>query len=439
MTSTAYLRNFESGINALLERGHRLTLLVEHRNALAPILRRLSRHPGFDVRVTPVIQSRWDALGLRLRSARDYWQYQDDRYATVPRMRDRVRSLAPPGLLRLDAATPRLRWLASRVVGALERRLPIPTPYREQLRAVAPDVVVLTPLIYLGSSQVQWLRAARSLQLPTAFCVHSWDNLTSKGVLHDMPSAVLVWNAAQRQEAVALHGVDPARCQVIGAPAFDHWFSTSPTLSRSEFLAQVGLPADAAVLLYLCSSRFIAKKEGRWIEKWIQAVRRAGDERVRSAGILIRPHPQNMAQWRGWQPPDNRVQVFPMTGESPIAGDERANYFHSLYHANVIVGLNTTALIEAAIFGKPVLSVAAPQKAKYRETLHVGHIEQGLLVVAKDLGEHTCQLGTALDSHGFSERCRRFVEEFVRPFGWDQSAGERMADAVEILAARNRS
>jgi predicted glycosyltransferase len=131
-----------------------------------------------------------------------------------------------------------------------------------------------------------------------------------------------------------------------------------------------------------------------------------------------------------------------MTGEPPIADAERANYFHSLYHANVIVGLNTTALIEAAIFGKPVLSVAAPKQAKYRETLHFGHIEQGLLVVAGDLREHTHQVATALDSHGFSERCRRFVEQFVRPFGWDHPAGDRMADAVEILAAsgrRNRS
>jgi hypothetical protein len=435
MASTAYLRNFESGIAALLERGHRVTLLVEHRNALAPILRRLARHPGFQVQVTPAIHSRWDALGLRLRTARDYWRYQDPRYAAVPAMKKRVSALAPPGVLRLDASTPRLRALASRAVRELERRLPVPPPYVDLIKATAPDVLLLTPLIYLGSSQVQWLRAARRLGVPTGFCVHSWDNLTSKGVLHDVPSAVLVWNDAQREEAVSLHGVDPERCRVTGAPAFDHWFSMRPSLSRSAFLAKVGLPDDAPVLLYLCSSRFIAKKEARWIEKWIRALRRAADERIRTAAILVRPHPQNMAQWQGWQPPDGRVQVFPTTGELPVADDERANYFHSLYYADAIVGLNTTALIEAAIFEKPVLSVAAPKQAKYRETLHFGHIEKGLLTVARDLGEHASQVAEALDARGSSERGRRFVQEFVRPFGRDQAAGERMADVVESLAA----
>ena len=206
MASTGYLRNFESAVAALLQRGHRVTLLVEHQNANAPIIQRLSRLPGFDIRVSPVIQSRWDAVGLRLRSARDYWRYFDPRYASVPALKERVRPLAPPGVLRLDTAGPRLRGLVSSVVGGLEKRLPVPSPYVDEIRAVAPDVLLVTPLIYLGSSQVQWLRAARKLGVPTAFCVHSWDNLTTKGVLHDTPSAVIVWNDAQCDEAVESTG-----------------------------------------------------------------------------------------------------------------------------------------------------------------------------------------------------------------------------------------
>ena len=441
MESTAYLRSFESAIAELLERGHRVTLLVEHRNALATIIQRLSRYPGFDIRVTPAIWSRWDALGLRLRGARDYWRYCDPLYATVPVLKERVDALAPPRIFRLDAAAPRLRTLVSRLVGEFERRLPVPPQYLDEIQAVSPDVLLLTPLIYLKSSQVQWLRGARKLGVPTAFCVHSWDNLTTKGLLHDVPSAVMVWNTAQCEEAVALHGVDRARCQVTGAPAFDHWFSMRPTLSRAEFLDKIGLPGGAPVILYLCSSRFIAKREAVWIESWIRAVRSANDERTRSASILVRPHPQNAGQWQHWQSPDPAVQVFPPAGESPIADDGRANYFHSLHYADVVVGLNTSALIEAAIFGKPVFSVAAPEQAKYRETLHFAHLEKGLLTVARNLGEHVAQIADALSSPGLSVRCQHFVEEFVRPFGREHSAGNRMADAVETLAAdcRGRS
>jgi hypothetical protein len=434
MASTGYLRNFESGIAALLERGHRVTLLVEHRNALAPVIRRLSEHAGFHIQITPAVTSRWDTVGLRLRGARDYWRYLEPLYADIP-MRDRAAPLAPGGPFRLEHAAPWLRGAISRAVGHVEKRLPVPAAYVEQLRHVAPDVLLLTPLIYLESSQVQWLRAAKRLGLPTAFCVHSWDNLTTKGLLHDVPSVVLVWNDAQRDEAVDLHGVDPHRCRITGALAFDHWFSMRPTLSRAEFLERVGLPSGGALILYLCSSRSIIKREASWVGRWLRAIRRAADPRIRSASIIVRPHPQAMGRWHEWEAPDASVRLFPTSGEAPVAEADRADYFHSLYYADAIVGLNTSALIEAAIFGKPVLSIASPSKAGYRPTLHFSHLERRLLVVATSLEDHVTQIATALDSPGPSPRCQAFVAEFVRPFGREHPASERMADAVEELAA----
>src|ERR1051325_2526697 len=122
MASTAYLRNFEPGIAALLGRGHRVTLVVEHRNALAPIIQRLSAHPGFGIRVVPVVQSRWDALGSRLRRARDYWRYLDPLYATMPVIKGRAEALVPSPF-RLDHVSPRLRSAISQLAGAVERRL----------------------------------------------------------------------------------------------------------------------------------------------------------------------------------------------------------------------------------------------------------------------------------------------------------------------------
>jgi hypothetical protein len=129
------------------------------------------------------------------------------------------------------------------------------------------------------------------------------------------------------------------------------------------------------------------------------------------------------------------VQLFPKNGEIPVGDDERANFFHSMLYADVIVGLNTSALIEAAIFGKPVLSVAGAKGARYRDTLHARHLEKGLLIVARDHREHVRHIARALDAPGASDRCRQFVEEFVRPLGRDRPAGDRMADTVESLAA----
>ena len=226
-----------------------------------------------------------------------------------------------------------------------------------------------------------------------------------------------------------IHGVERARCHVTGAHAFDHWFSMRPTLTRGEFLAKVGLPEGPPLILYLCSSRFIAKKEAMWVERWIKALRCAADERVRTASILIRPHPQNAKQWDGWTSPGPAVQVFPTDGEIPVGEQERANYYHSMLYADVIVGLNTSALIEAAIFGKPVLSVAEAKGAKYRETLHFGHLKKGLLIVARDHREHVRHIRRRSGFTGFIRSVpsvRRGVRASIRAgSAWGRPCGRR--------------
>jgi hypothetical protein len=72
-------------------------------------------------------------------------------------------------------------------------------------------VVLITPLINLGSSQIEYQRAARRLGIPTALCVWSWDHLSSKALIRDAPDRVFVWNDVQRREALELHGLPADR------------------------------------------------------------------------------------------------------------------------------------------------------------------------------------------------------------------------------------
>ena len=54
--------------------------------------------------------------------------------------------------------------------------------------------------------QVEFVRAANRMGIPTCLCVHSWDNLTNKGLIHELPDAITVWNEMQRDEAVEFNG-----------------------------------------------------------------------------------------------------------------------------------------------------------------------------------------------------------------------------------------
>jgi hypothetical protein len=210
-------------------------------------------------------------------------------------------------------------------------------------------------------------------------------------------------------------------------------------MSRDEFLRSAGLPTGRKVLLYLCSSRFIAKGEVTWVEEWIRALRAAPDPAVRDAAIIVRPHPSVLATPQIAEIGDPAARLFPEHRENPVSDEARMRYFHSLYYCDAVVGLNSTSMIEAAILDKPVLSVRVPGSARVRQTVHFAYIEHGFLTVAADLTSHARQLSNVLHAEAPPLSSRGFVEAFVRPLGLERPAGIRMAELVERMASRERS
>ena len=67
-----------------------------------------------------------------------------------------------------------------------------------------PDLLLMTPLLYFGSQQVEYVRAAKAAGIPCVLGVGSWDHLTTKGRIHERPHRVVVWNEFQRAEAAEL-------------------------------------------------------------------------------------------------------------------------------------------------------------------------------------------------------------------------------------------
>jgi hypothetical protein len=289
-------------------------------------------------------------------------------------------------------------------------------------------------VIEFASSQVEYLKAARALGIRTGICVASWDNLTGKGLLRFVPDRVFVWNDIQRQELEDMHGIPADRVVLTGAQRFDDWFERRPSTTREEFQQKVGLEPEQPYVLYLCSSPFIAPDEVEFVRRWLAAVRAQFPE----VGVLVRPHPQNAAQWEGVDLGDPNSVVWPPGGQQPDAGDARAGYFDSLAHSACIVGINTSGLIEAGIVGKAVLTVTDPAFAGTQEgTLHFHYLRWengGLLHVARDLDEHVQQLGRALQQGEEDARhVRDFVQRFTRPFGLDQPAAPLVAQGIEEL------
>jgi hypothetical protein len=104
-----------------------------------------------------------------------------------------------------------------------------------------------------------------------------------------------------------------------------------------------------------------------------------------------------------------------------------------------VVGVNTSAQIEAAIAGRIVSTIASPDFAHSQAgTLHFQHLVQGgLLDIAPTFDAHVANLSALVrDVPAQAARARRFVESFVRPFGMEEPATPRMASAIVAMASQ---
>ncbi len=431
-----YYRNFESAIRQLAANGHRVHLAVDREDSESIAARLASECHGVTFGLMPRRPDTPQArLSASLRLGIDCLRYADSSYDEAPAIRARATERIPRIATFLAARggpARAVRWL-----GALESCVPGGAEIEALLRAEAPDLVLLTPLIELGSPQLDYLRAARTLGIRTALCVWSWDHLSTKALIRVWPDRVLVWNDAQKREAVKLHGIPAARVVVTGAQCFDQWFDREPALDRAAFCRRAGLADTRPYVLYVCSALFrgTCPPEAGFVRRWIGHLRERADPVLRDVPILVRPHPQRMGEWDGI----DLAAEFPgvaFFGSNPIDPSSRDDYFDSMYHSAGIVGLNTSALIEAAIVDRPVYTILLPEYHGNQEgTFHFRYllrVGDGFLHTSRSFEEHAGQLTAGLAGQPVKQN-GPFVEEFIRPDGRREAATPRFVAAVEEL------
>lgn len=443
-----YYRNIDSVVETLADRGHEIVLGSERNDSAIggqTIVEALaSRYPRISVGRVALREDETAFLSGKIRFGYDYLRYLDPMYTVASGLRPRAEVRTPQGIVRLSRLGP-MQWrgvrrAVAKTLDAMDRAVPLSPAIERYLDEQRPDLVVITPLIGLvQASQLDLLRSAQARGIPTAVIVWSWDHLSSKAVIRDVPDGVFVWNDAQKDEAVTMHGVPPERVVVTGAQCFDRWFGRSPSQTRAEFCRRVGLPDDRPYVMWACSALLPGSPpEPDLVVPWLERIRASSSPVLRDVPILIRPHPSRTAEWDNvdWA----RFGPIAMFGDNPIEEGARSDYFDSLCYSAAVVGITTSAFIEAAVVGRPVMTIFFDAvRQEHEGSLHFRHLLRvagGVMNVASTLEEHEHQLEAMVTGPppDVVERGRRFVEAFVRPHGLDVPATGVVADALERLA-----
>lgn len=300
------------------------------------------------------------------------------------------------------------------------------------LAAEQPDVMMSAPFIYIKSVDIEYVKAAQSLGIPTAVGITSWDHLTTKDTFHLMPDLILVWNKWLYEDALKLHHIPEDRLFMTGAPTYDKWFDLTPSQERETFCNNLGLDPTRPYLAYLCSSTTISADEDVFVRELLTQL--AQDETTRELQVVIRPHPLNAKIWEHFDTPN--TAVYPHGGSMPEVNDARQQYFDTLYHSIGAFGINTTGFLDAAVAGKACVTLLAE---RYEETqIKRGHfhylLDGNFIEVARQMDELIAMLRNLMNGQDprATER-RQFLQDFLRPHGLEKPAAPIFSEAVVLL------
>jgi hypothetical protein len=161
------------------------------------------------------------------------------------------------------------------------------------------------------------------------------------------------------------------------------------------------------------------------------------ESRPGSAGtqLVVRPHPRNAVIWGGHT--GTALTVWPQGGRWPDSPEARQDYFDSLYHAAAVIGVNTSAFLDAACVDRPCVTILSERYRKTQSEIgHFRHLTDARFIETAARPEDAAGLIEAIlgDADERASERSEFVRSFIRPRGLDQPASRVAARAVRALA-----
>lgn len=446
LRSLTYFGYQRSAIRALIERGYAVHLLFDKRwsqdESSASVEEFARGQEHFSWGWTVPRTDWWRTFLFYTRELRSYRRYlvvmrnrqsryyEDRWHGHLPKFFKRAMRIPGARILFKTA-------IAELLLTGFERIAPAARTILRDIERYGPAAVVCSPVnMRFSSTDLEYLKAAKRLDIPTALPVLSWDNLTTKGLIHVWPDRLLVWNDVQQAEAREHQYAPENIIRITGAPVFDVWFSSlAPSQTREAFCRTHGLRAQDPIIVYLGSSQNMAKDES-WL---VGAVRRALDEhpdpRLQRTQIIVRPHPSHYLIYDTLSLPS--VLALPREGQLPDLKSSLQLFYDTLHYALAAIdGANTSAIIDAIIAGTPAIAVATEEyHATQTETKHFQQLvgERALYIAEGPAGVSgfVQQLLAGQDDKKANREA--FVRRYIRPRGFDTTAGAAVAEEVDKL------
>jgi hypothetical protein len=325
------------------------------------------------------------------------------------------------------------------------------TRYRQIFLEMNPSVLFCSH--QRPTEAVPTVLAARSLGIPTATFIFSWDNLSSKARIVAPYDHYLVWSSLMKREMDRYYPEVPqVRVHIVGTPQFDPYRDPALQLSREEFCRWAGADPNRPVICFSGSDLSTAPDDPAYVQIVMEEIRR-GHIRHRPQ-IVLRPAPVDTGE--RFEPVRQRFPELlykvpdwlrtrrDWKGAIPLPADLTA--LASLtYHCALNLNVSSTMTLDFALRDKPVVNIAfdVTQPPPFGVPLWEFHfrfehylpvVRLGAARFARDRAELVKHINAYLDDATLDREARRKFADLEL----DVPIGESSQQVIEALKRISR-
>lgn len=247
-------------------------------------------------------------------------------------------------------------FIKNRAVPALYAKIFASRPAKELFSRYNPDLVFV-PHIY-GKLDTEILAEAYRGGIKTLGMVACWDHF-DKFYLPYKPDHLLAQCEQVQEFGVRFQGYQRDMIELAGYPHFDFFTRKEFAVSREYVTKRLGIPADSRYILYISGTAY-CPDETDIVEGILKWAEKEGAEH--NARVVIRPYPGARArdvysEKEKFGKFETHPRVVFYKNEIWEELEKSVFFLNIMRHADAIVAVYSTAMLEAAVLDRPIVGI----------------------------------------------------------------------------------
>lgn len=281
-------------------------------------------------------------------------------------------------------------------------------------------------------NQNEIIKCCKKLKIKISYIVRSWDNLTNKGRMNLAPDVFFVWNEAQKKEILKFHNFKDSKIIIVGPLLYEHLLNENELIKKETFLNKIGANV-ANIITYVGSSPQILQNEIDYLISFLQKVI-SSKILDHNTALIIRMHPlQTLSNsFKNSKHLNSQIEkidkllelekynihFIPSLKSNFFEKIDKSLYLNTIYHSDFLIGINTSAMVEAMFYEKITVVPPIPDNLNKKgnlltHTYHFSYLNNGNDKSAVKIINKIDDLKNIGKNYSENTLIKKFKDEFI--------------------------